>query len=156
MNPVQNSSCTMLYGMGYPLGLFKSAVLVLFPPQILGPWLWTTLLSSNCKHQCIFSMVFPWNQDIAPYFEDNCSVPAKTPNLSWCFLCTMSIIAFQQSPLSSPGISFSFSSQKDLNTCRLNDLRYWKMKFKEENAFGTLVALTFWQVVNLSLRRHSV
>ena len=34
---LQNSFHMMLYGMEYPFGKFKSAVLILFPPSSLGP-----------------------------------------------------------------------------------------------------------------------
>jgi len=35
---LQNSFCTMPYGMEYPFGQFKSAVPILFPLQLLGPF----------------------------------------------------------------------------------------------------------------------
>jgi len=34
---VQNSFCFMSYGMEYPFGQFKSAVLILFPHSFLSP-----------------------------------------------------------------------------------------------------------------------
>ena len=36
---LQNSFCMMLYGMEYPFGQIKSAVLILFSPSSLGPLL---------------------------------------------------------------------------------------------------------------------
>ena len=36
-HPLQNSFCTMSYGMEHPFGQCKSAVLILFPPCSLGP-----------------------------------------------------------------------------------------------------------------------
>ena len=63
-HPIKNSFHLMTYGMEYPFGLFKSAVLILFPHSILWalrwwrPWLCTTLFSSNCKHWCVTNFVF--------------------------------------------------------------------------------------------------
>mgnify|MGYP001852072942 CR=1 FL=1 len=61
-HPLQNSFHMMSYGMEYPSGQFKSAVLILFPPSILGPslgmpLLCTTLLISNYKHWCVINVV---------------------------------------------------------------------------------------------------
>ena len=36
-HPVQNPFHMMSYGMEYPFGQFKPAVLILFPPSSLGP-----------------------------------------------------------------------------------------------------------------------
>ena len=44
--PHQNS-CMMAYGMEYPFGQLKSAVLILFPPSSLGPSLRMALALYN-------------------------------------------------------------------------------------------------------------
>lgn len=60
--PLQNSFHLMSYGMKYPFGQFKSAALILFPSNSLGPLLRTALaiqlLSSNYKPWCVISIVF--------------------------------------------------------------------------------------------------
>ena len=44
---LQNSFCMMSYGMKYPYGQFKSAVLILFPPSSTGPSWRMALVSYN-------------------------------------------------------------------------------------------------------------
>jgi len=46
-HPIKNSFHLMTYGMEYPFGLFKSAVLILFPHSILGPSLMKALALYN-------------------------------------------------------------------------------------------------------------
>ena len=46
-HPLQNSFYMMPYGMEYPFGQFKSAVLNLFPPRSLGPLLKMALALYN-------------------------------------------------------------------------------------------------------------
>jgi len=70
--PLLNSFCSMLYGMEYPLGRYKSAVLILFPPSSLGPWLCIVLLSSNYQHHCainIFILLEPKHSIIPNILE---------------------------------------------------------------------------------------
>jgi len=44
---LQNSFCMVSCGMEYPFGQFKSAVLILFPLNSLGPSLWMPLSVYN-------------------------------------------------------------------------------------------------------------
>ena len=46
-HPLQNSFHVMSYGMEYPFGQLKSAVLILFPPSSLGPSLRMALALYN-------------------------------------------------------------------------------------------------------------
>lgn len=46
-HPLQNSFCMMSYGIEYPVGQFKSAVPILFPPSSLGTSLHTDLALYN-------------------------------------------------------------------------------------------------------------
>ena len=46
-HPLQNSFHMLSYGMEYPFGQFQSAVLILFSPSYLGPWLRTALALYN-------------------------------------------------------------------------------------------------------------
>ena len=46
-HPLQNSIYMMSYGMEYPFGQFKPAVLILFPPSSLGPSLRMALSPYN-------------------------------------------------------------------------------------------------------------
>jgi len=46
-HPLQSFFHIISYGMEYPFGQFKSAVLILFPPSFFSPSLWMTLSLYN-------------------------------------------------------------------------------------------------------------
>ena len=82
----------MSYGMEYPFGQFKSAVLILFPPLpwalLHESWLCTALLSSSYKQQHVINTVLllELRYSIIP---DNVkeTVPSQLNLRHWCWIC---------------------------------------------------------------------
>ena len=70
-HPLQNSFSLMSYGIEYPFGQFKSAVLFLFPPSSLGPSLRVALALYNASQQApinisvLSTLFFSQKQNIA-------------------------------------------------------------------------------------------
>lgn len=68
-HPLQNSFCIMSYIMEYPFGQLKLVILILFPLQLLGPFIENCLGSiQHCLVATInnvLSTLFSYNQNIA-------------------------------------------------------------------------------------------